>query len=52
LFNQFSRIPILSIPLVLFYGSIYVVVTGWREHSALGQVSPRLGTPVLIKKTA
>ena len=36
------NIPILSIPLVLLYGSIYVLVTGWREHAALGQVRPRL----------
>ena len=33
---------ILSIPLVLLYGSIYVLVVAWREHSTLGQVSPRL----------
>lgn len=36
------NIPILAIPLVLLYGSIYVLVTGWREHSTRGQVSPRL----------
>ncbi len=36
------NIPILSIPLVLLYGSIYVLVVAWREHSALGKVSPRL----------
>jgi hypothetical protein len=33
---------ILSIPLVLLYGSIYVLVVAWREHTSLGQVSPRL----------
>ena len=33
---------ILSIPLVLLYGSIYVLIIAWREHSTLGQVSPRL----------
>ena len=33
---------ILSIPLVLLYGSIYVLVVAWREHQALGQVNPRL----------
>jgi hypothetical protein len=33
---------ILSIPLVLLYGSVYVLVTAWREHTRLGQVSPRL----------
>ncbi len=36
------NIPILSIPLVLLYGSIYVLATAWREHATLGQVSPRL----------
>ena len=36
------NIPILSIPLVLLFGSIYVLVVAWREHSSLGQVSPRL----------
>ncbi len=36
------NIPILSIPLVLLYGSIYVLVVAWREHSTLRQVSPRL----------
>ena len=36
------NIPLLSIPLVLLYGSIYVLVIAWREHSTLGQVSPRL----------
>ena len=33
---------ILSIPLVLLYGSIYVLVVAWREHSRQGQVSQRL----------
>ena len=33
---------ILSIPLVLLYGSIYVLVVAWREHSTGGQVNPRL----------
>lgn len=36
------NLPILSIPLVLLYGSIYVLVIGWREHATLGQVNPRL----------
>lgn len=36
------NILILSIPLVLLYGSIYVLVVAWREHSSLGQVSPPL----------
>lgn len=33
---------ILSLPLVLFYGSIYVLVGAWREHARTGQISPRL----------
>lgn len=33
---------ITSIPLVLLYGSIYVLVRGWHERSTLGEVSPRL----------
>lgn len=33
---------ILSIPLVLLYGSIYVLVVAWREHAASGQINPRL----------
>jgi hypothetical protein len=36
------NILILSIPLLLLYGSIYVLLMGWHERSALGQVSPRL----------
>ena len=36
------NILILSIPLVLLYGSIYVLAVAWREHSTLGQVNPRL----------
>ncbi len=33
---------LLSIPLVLLYGSIYVLVVAWREHAASGQITPRL----------
>jgi len=36
------NILILSIPLVLLYGGIYVLVVAWREHASLGQVSPPL----------
>jgi hypothetical protein len=36
------NILLLSIPLVLLYGSVYVLVTAWREYTRLGQVSPRL----------
>ncbi len=33
---------VLSIPLILLYGSIYILVTGWREHAITGQINPRL----------
>lgn len=33
---------ILSIPLVPLFGSIYLLVIAWREHSTLGRVNPRL----------
>ncbi len=36
------NVLILSIPLVLLFGSIYVLASAWRERSTLGQVSPRL----------
>jgi hypothetical protein len=36
------NILILSIPLVLLYGAIYVLLAGWRERATLGKVSPRL----------
>lgn len=37
------NIPILSIPLVLLLGSIYVLVVAWRERASTGQINPRLG---------
>ena len=36
------NIPILSIPLVLLYGSIYILLLGWHERSTLGTLDPRL----------
>ena len=36
------NILILSIPLLLLYGSIYVLLMGWHERSTLGKISPRL----------
>jgi hypothetical protein len=33
---------ILSLPLVLFYGAIYVLASAWREHRQAGQISARL----------
>jgi polyferredoxin len=32
------NIPILSIPLLLLYGAIYVLIVAWREHVAKRQV--------------
>jgi hypothetical protein len=34
----------LSIPLGLLYGPIYVLIRGWHERSTLGRVSARLAT--------
>lgn len=36
------NLPILSIPLVLLFGSIYVLALAWQEHARGGPVSPRL----------
>jgi hypothetical protein len=36
------NIPILSIPLILIFGSVYVLLMGWHEHSTLGRISPHL----------
>lgn len=33
---------ILSLPLVMFYGSIYVLISAWREFRRSGQVGPRM----------
>ena len=45
-FAEWWMIPInlliTSIPLLLLYGSIYVLVRGWHERSTVGEVSPRL----------
>lgn len=37
------NIPILSIPLVLLFGSIYVLAVAWRDRTSTGQINPRLG---------
>jgi hypothetical protein len=37
---------ILSLPLVLFYGAIYVLVTAWRERKQTGRVSARLAKTI------
>ncbi len=36
------NVLILSIPLGLLFGSIYVLAVAWREHTALGKINPRL----------
>lgn len=33
---------ILSLPLVLFYGASYVLISAWYEHRLTGEISPRL----------
>lgn len=33
---------LLSIPLLLLYGSIYLLAVAWRQHAAGGQINPRL----------
>ncbi len=33
---------ILSIPLILFFGAVYVLMRAWREHSRTGRIDPRL----------
>lgn len=37
---------IISIPLVLLYGSIYLVVMAWKEHTSSGQVAPGLAKTI------
>lgn len=37
---------ILTIPLALLYGSIYVLALAWREHTRQGRVGPRLAKTV------
>ncbi len=34
---------LISIPLTLLYGSLYMVILAWREHTLVGKVEPRLG---------
>lgn len=37
---------ILSLPLVLFYGSAYVLISAWRERRLTGQISPHLAKTI------
>lgn len=40
--EKLLNILILSIPLLLLYGSVYVLLMGWHERATLGKVTPRL----------
>lgn len=40
------NLPILSIPLVLLFGSVYVLAVGWREHAAGKPINPRLAKTI------
>lgn len=40
------NIPILSIPLVLLYGSIYILVSAWRQHANQENINPRLAKTI------
>lgn len=42
IWNTLLNALILSLPLILFFGSIFVLVTAWREHRAAGRLSPQL----------
>jgi len=37
-----SNLLLISIPLTLLYGSLYMVILAWREHTSSGVVEPRL----------
>lgn len=41
LWNHLLNALILSIPLVLLYGSLYLLITAWREHQQSGQIDPK-----------
>ncbi len=41
LWNHLLNALILSIPLVLLYGGLYVLITAWREHQQGGQIAPK-----------
>jgi hypothetical protein len=42
LWEVLPNLLIISVPLTLLYGSIYMVIMAWREYSASGRVEPRL----------
>lgn len=37
---------IISIPLILLYGSLYMLIMAWREHALRGEVEPRLAKSI------
>lgn len=41
LLNHLLNALILSIPLVLLYGGLYVLITAWRQHQQSGQIDPK-----------
>lgn len=41
IWNHVLNALILTIPLVMFFGSIYVLVTAYRQHRLTGQIEPR-----------
>ncbi len=36
------NVLILSLPLILFYGAVYILVMAWQQHRATGRLDPRL----------
>lgn len=46
LWNHLFNALILSIPLLLFFGSIYLLVAAWQEHAQTGQIRPRLARTI------
>lgn len=41
-----SNLLLISIPLTLLYGSLYMVIMAWREHTLSGAVEPRLAKSI------
>ncbi len=41
LWNHLLNALILSIPLVLLYGGLYVLITAWSQHHQGGQIDPK-----------
>lgn len=41
-----TNLLLISIPLTLLYGSLYMVIMAWREHTSSGAVEPRLAKSI------